>query len=207
MSFRTMTDGEVVTSFRQAKDKREQIGILCDLNLCRKDDILNILAAAGEDVSEYISGVRRRKDPTKHKRWSSDDITILEEGCRSGGSCEELGASRQSVDGHIAKLKKEGRLTGGDSEKQKRKKKSIINEDFDKCFDEIPAEVPKEKQVDDVPSSAPDDGHVLGGMLDMVCRMVAAMKKEPRRVQMDIPGDDLSKLVMDFPECQIRVIM
>lgn len=62
----TMTDGEVVTSFRQAKNKREQIGILSELNLCSKSDILNILCAAGEDVSDYISG-RPKKKPAEKK--------------------------------------------------------------------------------------------------------------------------------------------
>lgn len=104
----TMTDGEVVTSFRQAKNKREQIGILSELNLCSKSDILNILCAAGEDVSDYISG-RPKKNPAEKKsgapaaarRWSEDEVTILREGCLAGGACGDianaLGRSEQSV--------------------------------------------------------------------------------------------------------------
>lgn len=108
----TMTDGEVVTSFRQAKNKREQIGILSELNLCSKSDILNILCAAGEDVSDYISG-RPKKKPAEKKsgapdearpaarRWSEDEVTILREGCLAGGACGDiahaLGRTEQSV--------------------------------------------------------------------------------------------------------------
>ena len=104
----TMTDGEVVTSFRQAKNKREQIGILSELNLCSKSDILNILCAAGEDVSDYISGRPKKKPaekksgaPAAARRWSEDEVTILREGCLAGGACGDiahaLGRTEQSV--------------------------------------------------------------------------------------------------------------
>lgn len=45
---RTMTDGEVVTSYRQAKNKREQLGILADLNLMTVEQVREILRAAEE---------------------------------------------------------------------------------------------------------------------------------------------------------------
>ena len=104
----TMTEEEVVTSFRQAKNKREQIGILSELNLCSKSDILNILCAAGEDVSDYISGRPKKKPaekksgaPAAARRWSEDEVTILREGCLAGGACGDianaLGRSEQSV--------------------------------------------------------------------------------------------------------------
>lgn len=104
----TMTDGEVITSFRQAKNKREQIGILSELNLCSKSDILNILCAAGEDVSDYISGRPKKKPaekksgaPAAARRWSEDEVTILREGCLAGGACGDiaraLGRTEQSV--------------------------------------------------------------------------------------------------------------
>lgn len=108
----TMTDGEVITSFRQAKNKREQIGILSELNACSKSDILNILCAAGEDVSNYISGMPKKKPAEKKdgapaeartaaRRWSEDEETILREGCFAGGSCGDiaraLGRTEKSV--------------------------------------------------------------------------------------------------------------
>lgn len=108
----TMTDGEVITSFRQAKNKRDQIGILSELNACSRSDILNILCAAGEDVSDYISGMPKKKPAEKKdgapaearpaaRRWSEDEVTILREGCLAGGVCGDiahaLGRSEQSV--------------------------------------------------------------------------------------------------------------
>ena len=38
-----MTEGEIRASYRQAKDKKKQIGILADLNSCPKEEIKRIL--------------------------------------------------------------------------------------------------------------------------------------------------------------------
>ena len=38
-----MSDTEIVRIYKQAKDKNKQIEILADLNLCEKDDILELL--------------------------------------------------------------------------------------------------------------------------------------------------------------------
>ena len=43
----TMTDGEIVASYRQAKLPLKQIGILADLNQCGKKEIVEILREAG----------------------------------------------------------------------------------------------------------------------------------------------------------------
>lgn len=42
-----MTDNEIVKSYKKAQDRRKQIGILAELNLCTKEDIRIILRKAG----------------------------------------------------------------------------------------------------------------------------------------------------------------
>ncbi|MBR2132245.1 MAG: hypothetical protein IJ955_06870 [Oscillospiraceae bacterium] len=44
-----MTNEEIVRHYRQAKDKKADIGVLADLNMCSKDEIRAILQDAGVD--------------------------------------------------------------------------------------------------------------------------------------------------------------
>ena len=66
-----MTDGEIVRSYQQADDKKKQLKILAELNLCKTDDIANILKGAGEEVPEKV--VRR-----KRKTFSLEDLPEVE---------------------------------------------------------------------------------------------------------------------------------
>ena len=45
----SMSAEEIVTSYKQAKDKKKQITILSQLNLCTADEIIEILKASGID--------------------------------------------------------------------------------------------------------------------------------------------------------------
>lgn len=57
-----MTPGEIVASYRQAANKNNQIGVLADLNVCSKDDIIEVLAAQGVEVKKK-AGRTRKKAP------------------------------------------------------------------------------------------------------------------------------------------------
>lgn len=46
-----MSSEEICKEYRGAKNKKQQIGILADQNLCQKSDIIKILIEAGEDMS------------------------------------------------------------------------------------------------------------------------------------------------------------
>ena len=46
----TMTDNEIINEYRLAKAKQKQIGILADLNVCSKREIVDVLARAGEKL-------------------------------------------------------------------------------------------------------------------------------------------------------------
>lgn len=47
-----MTPGEIVTSYRQAANPVAQLRVLADLNVCSKDDIIEVLAAQGVEVKK-----------------------------------------------------------------------------------------------------------------------------------------------------------
>lgn len=47
----TMTEKEICRDFNEAKNKGTQVGILADLNVCEKEDILRILILNGQDVT------------------------------------------------------------------------------------------------------------------------------------------------------------
>jgi hypothetical protein len=53
-----MSDGEILTSYRQAKDKSKQVQILADLNDCTIADIIRILIARG--ISPKAFRIRKR---------------------------------------------------------------------------------------------------------------------------------------------------
>ena len=57
-----MTVEKIVTSYRQAKNQQTQIGVLADLNVCSKDDIIEVLAAQGVEVKKK-AGRPRKKAP------------------------------------------------------------------------------------------------------------------------------------------------
>ena len=57
----TMDKTEIVTNYRQAADKKAQLGILADLNLCSRAEIADILLEAGEAVDGRWIGRPRTK--------------------------------------------------------------------------------------------------------------------------------------------------
>ena len=53
-----MTNGEIITSYKQAKNGSEQVKILAELNACPIERIIGILTDAGIDHRKF-SGLRR----------------------------------------------------------------------------------------------------------------------------------------------------
>lgn len=47
-----MTAAEILKNYREAKDKKKQVSILADLNVCTVGEIINILIAGGIDKRE-----------------------------------------------------------------------------------------------------------------------------------------------------------
>lgn len=63
-----MTPGEIVTSYRQAANPVAQLRVLADLNVCSKDDIIEVLTAQGVEVKKK-SGT----SPEEGTGWNVDD--------------------------------------------------------------------------------------------------------------------------------------
>ena len=63
----TMTPAEIAKSYREAKDRRAQIGVLADLNACKKPDILAALVEAGELTPEDAAQLQPKK-PSRPSR-------------------------------------------------------------------------------------------------------------------------------------------
>ena len=57
-----MTPGEIVTSYRQTANPVAQLRVLADLNVCSKDDIIEVLTAQGVEVKKK-AGRPRKKAP------------------------------------------------------------------------------------------------------------------------------------------------
>ena len=69
----TMTESEICVSYRQAKNKNEQVKILADLNLCKPEDIPELLARNG-----YITGTPQVKKQEEKKMFRlSHFLTIM----------------------------------------------------------------------------------------------------------------------------------
>ena len=61
-----MTKEEILRDFQTAKNKHEQVKILADLNLCKLEDIVNILKEMGEDGRQF-NGLLQKKKPNEDK--------------------------------------------------------------------------------------------------------------------------------------------
>lgn len=58
-----MTAHEIVRSYKEAKDKKKQVGILAQLNLCTPEDIKKILVEGGISWRELPRGKRTQSPP------------------------------------------------------------------------------------------------------------------------------------------------
>lgn len=63
-----MTAHEIVRSYKKAKDKKKQVGILAQLNLCTPEDIKKILVEGGISWRELPRGKRTQSPPPTPER-------------------------------------------------------------------------------------------------------------------------------------------
>lgn len=71
-----MTENEIVRNYREAKNKREQVTILADLNRCEKEEIVEILLKNGVDQRELPRKRKPRKKPEEEKKSKSVTDTV-----------------------------------------------------------------------------------------------------------------------------------
>lgn len=71
-----MTENEIVREYRGAKNKREQVTILSDLNSCEKEEIIEILLRNGVDQKELPRKRKPRKKPEEERKAHSATDTV-----------------------------------------------------------------------------------------------------------------------------------
>lgn len=68
-----MTDREIDMSYRQARDRDNQVHIIADLNVQDVQAVCDKLTTLGFDMSDYM---RRRIQP-KINSWTDEDIKLM----------------------------------------------------------------------------------------------------------------------------------
>lgn len=136
----TLTDGEVITSFRQAKNKREQLRILAELQCCSQNEIYDLLSAAGEDVS--ILRRRRARSSGDPRRWTDEEVDLLHLRCRQGASCEDIAIElERTVKSVYSKANEMGfAFAAGSVEEESAEGDELFGYDDSPCGDEPAAE-------------------------------------------------------------------
>lgn len=137
MSKRYMTDGEIVTFFRQAADPKAEIRILAELNNCCTDEIIAILHSRGiktPRVRRYDpggEGGRAKTSPGKFKigRWSAQDTQTVIDMYRDGCSIEEIARKVRRTENAVMSRLRDLRKNGVETDDHKRKLAWSADED------------------------------------------------------------------------------
>lgn len=73
-----MTDGEILRKYQQARDQKQRVKILADLNLCSRAKIIEILLEQGVDPKE-LPKIRGADKPLREPKKAKPDWPILEQ--------------------------------------------------------------------------------------------------------------------------------
>nr|DAY82855.1 MAG TPA: gamma delta resolvase [Caudoviricetes sp.] len=94
-----MTVDEIVTSYRQARNRQAQIGVLADLNVCTRKEIKDLLAEAGalEAPLENKGGRPMTFDTELARRLWSEGLTDTEIAAQLGIPVVRFAKWRQRV--------------------------------------------------------------------------------------------------------------
>ena len=72
----TMSKEQICSDYRQAKQKMKQIGILADLNCCKRFEIVDILVEAGEEIPKnYQKKPTRKTTPARASTVAAHRLT------------------------------------------------------------------------------------------------------------------------------------
>lgn len=151
-----MSDGEIVTSYRQALDRKAQIRILAELNDCSTDEIIAILHNRGieapkvkrydpSEVKEAKVPARRNK-PNKNRfrtgKWAEDEsqtaVNMYEDGYSVEDIARNLRRTSEAVRARIGYLRKNGVEIFGPDRNGRNRKRWTAEEDkiiLDMCRD------------------------------------------------------------------------
>ena len=116
-----MTNEEIVIAYRDSKNKKEQINILAERNLCDPAEIVDILVDGGYDrrcfnslklgkskgkSEKFESKVQEMIKESKQKKESADPETpATNKYAELQAECEKLKAQNKDMEAHIGLLK------------------------------------------------------------------------------------------------------
>ena len=93
-----MTSSEIVSSYRQSLNHREQITILADLNSCAPATIVEVLKQAGVELPANYKAPKFT--PVPHTQYRIDELRAMElykDGLSDMDIAEQLGCTRNGV--------------------------------------------------------------------------------------------------------------
>lgn len=120
-----MTPWEICREYRQAQNKSEQVKILADLNMCSKNDIINLLAERGIEhkegkkrgrkpsaIPKIVGGLTERKKIEQKRNgryiWTEERVQILlrlyDKGNKPKEIAEILGIDAKKVTAKLCRL-------------------------------------------------------------------------------------------------------
>ena len=111
-----MNDDEIVKMYREAEDKKAQITILADLNVCEKEDIIKILKAGGVTQAEMPrnrkkteSGGQSKAESDVHPKQQNKEpvVSVPEElpEVVKEVICRQMEQEQEAIDYHSGRLK------------------------------------------------------------------------------------------------------
>lgn len=106
-----MEPKDIVKSYREAANKRKQIAILAQLNLCKESDILDVLRD---------NGVDHRTLPRNGKNIAAKEEKVLQEKIEQPMQCTKSTSTDNSVNSANAEDSLENTLSYVESLKRKR---------------------------------------------------------------------------------------
>lgn len=107
-----MSRGEIAASYRQAKDKKQQITILAQLCCMQKKDVLYILSREGVLEEKKKDAGKNGKSDRTGKRYTEEDDEAILRGYREKKTPAEigrkLGRNRDCIIARMHKLREDG---------------------------------------------------------------------------------------------------
>lgn len=104
---------EIRSMYRSAKNQKAQIGILAQLYLCEKEEIIEVLKSAGEKLPEMASGKKMETDRKKRTVRSYDRAVrdqavkaVLLEGMTQTAAAERFGVTLTTLSTWVQKARK-----------------------------------------------------------------------------------------------------
>lgn len=70
-----MKENEILAKYRRADNKREQIRVLAELNLCSENEIIALLEKNGVPKTEIPSLIGKKRGPARNSKLKNKEVT------------------------------------------------------------------------------------------------------------------------------------